>query len=322
MPTPRDVSKSISHLSVVPRPSIDNETMIAEYVRHRRTTGRRPWRPETVRVRTYQLHCIADRFTTPLVDVTEDHVLDWATRLTGQPETVAAYISTIRGLYQWATVQARPRIVDHDPTAILERPRIPEAQPRPMIDRHYDLALACAVSDPEMYIWLGLMGCSGLRCCEIAWLQVGDVEQCPDGSGLLHLVGKGGKQRTVPVGVMLMLTLRPFLRSRGPVFTRPSDGRAHTPHAVSQRVSGFLTDAGVPAPHRGHSLRHRFGTDYHGIDVDLYRQAKLMGHSSVDTTRRYTEISPLEAAKYVEELTSRRLNPAARNVTDRQGRAA
>lgn len=322
MPTPRDRSKSISHLSSVPPNHIENDTVLAEYMRYRRTAGRKPWRAETVRVRTYQLRRIAEQLPTDLVDVTEEHVMNWHAGLRGQPETIAAYVSAAHGLYRWMAVLARPRLIDSDPTVILERPVIPEAQPRPMLDRHYDLALACAVSDAEMYLWLGLMGCSGLRCCEVAWLMVGDVEQRPDGTGLLHLTGKGGKQRTVPVGAMLMLTLRPFLRGRGPVFTRPSDARAHTPSAVSTRVSTFLQGVGVPAPHRAHSLRHRFGSDYHAIDVDLYRQAKLMGHSSVDTTRRYTEISPVEAAAYVQQLTARRLNPAARNVTEGRERAA
>jgi integrase/recombinase XerD len=213
-------------------------------------------------------------------------------------------------------VYARPRLRQTDPTVALERPRIPEAQPRPMLDRHYNLALACAVSQPEMYLWLGLMGCSGLRCCEIAWLHVSDVEPLEAGGGLLHLTGKGGQQRTVPVGEMLMLTLRPFLRGQGPVFTRPSDGRAHTPHAVSHRISRFLQEIGVPAPHRAHSLRHRFGTDYHGLDPDLYRQAKLMGHASVDTTQRYTEVSPTEAARYIEMLTARRLRRTAHRSGD------
>lgn len=294
-------------------PSLTNETVITQYIAYRMTTGRR-WRSETVKSRTSQVRALAAYLDpTPLVDATEDQILIWHQQLTGQPETIAAHISAARGLYRWMAVYSRPRLRQDDPTVILERPRIPVAQPRPMLDRHYDLALACAVSQPEMYLWLGLMGCSGLRCCEIAWMHTGDIEPRDDSSALLHITGKGGKRRTVPAGAMLMLTMRPFLTGMGPVFTRPTDGRAHSPNAVSHRVSKFLADVGIPAPHRAHSLRHRFGTDYHAIDPDLYRQAKLMGHASVDTTQRYTEISPAEAAQYVERLTRRRLS--SRQVT-------
>jgi integrase/recombinase XerD len=305
MPTPRDRRNSERNAQVMPFPTLTNEAVIAAYVENRRAST---WRSiETVRVRTYQLRRIAEQLPAPLIDVTEEQVLAWHTRLAGMPETRAAYVSAAHGIFRWMAVLARPRLRADDPTLILERPRIPEAQPRPMLDRHYDLALACAVSNPEMYLWLGLMGCSGLRCCEVAWMQAADVEELPSGSGLLHITGKGGKQRTVPAGAMLMLSMRPFLRSRGPVFTRPSDGRAHTPKAVSQRVSTFLQGVGVPAPARAHSLRHRFGSDFHALDPDLYRQAKLMGHASVDTTQRYTAISPVEAAEHIETLTRRRL---------------
>lgn len=284
-----------------------NELVIAAYLAHQQSHTRRPWRPRTVEVRAQQIRALAAWLDpVPLVLATEDDILTWyATLARWQPETRAAYASAVRCLYRWMSTRARPRLRTDDPTLLLDRPVVPAAPPRPMLDRHFDLALACAVAQPEMYLWLGLMGCSGLRCCEIAWMHTGDVEERPDGSGLLHITGKGGKQRTVPCGAMLMLTLRPFLRGRGPVFTRVSDGQAYRPKGVSERVNNFLRGIGVHES--AHQLRHRFGSDYHAIDPDLYRQAKLMGHASVDTTQRYTEVSPVEAARYVEQLTVRRL---------------
>jgi integrase/recombinase XerC len=309
MPTPRDGRKTARELRVVQSlPEVSNDAAIAAYLAYQKVNG---WRPKTIEVRVDQLRRIGRQLPVPFVAATEDDVVAWHSRLEGKPETRASYVSALKVFFRWMVAYARPRLRIDDPTLILERPRIPVAQPRPMLDRHYDLALACAVSNPELYLWLGLMGCSGLRCCEIAWMQVGDVEHLDNGSGLLHITGKGGKQRTVPIGQMLLLTMRPFLTGRGPVFTRPSDGRAHTPKGVSARVNVFLRGVGVPVQHTAHTLRHRFGTDYHALDPDLYRQAKLMGHSSVDTTQRYTEISPAEAAQYIERLTLRRLRPSA-----------
>lgn len=308
MPTPRNERNSVRDVVTMALSTGHNEQVIAQYLDYQLYASRRPWRPRTVDVRTLQLRILAEALDpVRLIDATEDDILAWHTKLRGKPETRASYTSAARGLYNWMAIKSRPRLRHDDPTQILERPRIPATEPRPMVDRHYDLALACAVSNPEMYIWLGLMGCSGLRCCEVAWMHVGDVEHLADGAGMLHITGKGGKQRTVPAGSSLMLTMKPFLRGQGPVFTRPSDGEAHTPKGVSQRVSEFLEGVGVPAPSRAHSLRHRFGGDYHSIDVDLYRQAKLMGHASVDTTMRYTQVSPVEAAAFIEQLTERRL---------------
>lgn len=284
-------------------PNISNSHLIHEYLHAHRDR----WRPGTTRLRRIQLTALA-RALEPvaLVEATEDDIYRWRDQLDVAPETLASYVSAARGLYRWMSTRARPRLRADDPAAVLDRPRVPARQPRPMLDRHFDLALRCAVSDPQMYVWLVLAGCSGLRCCEIAWMQTTDVEERDGGGALLHIVGKGGKRRTVPAGAALMETMRLFLRGpRGPVFTRPSDGRAHTPDRVSQLINRFLRDLDIHET--AHSLRHRFGTDYHAIDPDLFRQAALMGHASLDMTRRYTEVSPLEAARHVDDLTDRRL---------------
>lgn len=282
--------------------AVTDDQIIAEYAAYQRTR----WRPRTLVVRTYQLQAISEALPSPLISVTEEDLLRWHDTLRGSPETIASYVSCAKGIFRWMSLRARPRHRLDDPSQILDRPRIPQASPRPMANHHFDLALACAVADPEMYLWLGLMGCSGLRCCEIAWLQVHDIEVREDDSGILHLTGKGGKRRVVPIGMHILATLRPFLLGRGPVFTRPSDGRAYSPDRVSQRVNRFLRSLQIHET--AHQLRHRFGTDYHALDPDLYRQAKIMGHASVDTTQRYTEISPVEAARYIEQMTTKRFH--------------
>jgi site-specific recombinase XerC len=289
---------------MTPNPvTCDNTQIINDYVRYKRYD----WpRKNTVRTRRYQLAAISDAFP-QLVTASEDDLLRWHDGLTGSAVNVAQYTSVARGLFEWMATVARLRL--DNPAAVLRRPRIPPRAPRPMLDRHYEWALACALSDPEMYLWLGLMGCSGFRCCEVAWANTLDFEPRNDGGGIARVVGKGGKRRPIPVGAMLMLTLKPFLIGRGPVFTRAS-GLPYTPKQISEKVNDFLR--GLDIPETAHSIRHRFGTDYHALDSDLYRQAKVMGHESVETTQLYTEVDPIEAAIYIEQLTRRRLHrPAA-----------
>ena len=259
------------------------------------------WRPRTLEVRGYQLAAIAEAIPV-LVAATDDDLMAWFDTLTGSKETIAQYVSAISGLYRWMVVKRKLR--RDNPALVLDRPRIPPRLPRPMMEKHYQLALACALSEPDLYLWLGLMGCSGLRCCEIAWLMVYDVEERDDGSGIARLVGKGGKRRAVPIGENLMLTLRPFLdRPAGSVFVRP-DGSPWPPGLVSRRVNRFLRE--IKIPDTAHSLRHRFGTDYHAIDADVFRQAQVMGHSSINSTLLYTQVDPTVAAEHVAALTRRR----------------
>lgn len=286
---------------------IDNEVLIAAFLR----AHRERWRPTTTRLRRIQLHALGRQLGTPLVSVTEEELLAWRDdlhdRQQASPETIKAYVCSARGLYGWMSSRARPRYRPDDPSVCLEVPRIPSRPPRPMLDRHFDIALSAALSDAELFCWLCLAGCSGLRCCEIAWLQTHDVEEIPGGGAWLHLEGKGGKRRTTAAGAALMGVLRPFVSRgvRGPVFTRPSDGRAHTPNRVSAIINQHLRSLGIHET--AHTLRHRFGTDYHVLDPDLFRQASVMGHASVDMTRRYTEVSPAETGRHIDELTARRI---------------
>lgn len=301
MPTPRSsesVSGRKSLLMTNDALTWDNGKLITEYMRHKR----HEWpREQTREVRGGQLRRIADQIP-DLITASDDDLLHWHDGLRGSPETIAQYTSVVKGLYHWMVAIRRIRL--DNPTQILKRPRIPPRSPRPMLAPHYELALACALSDPEMYLWLGLMGCSGLRCCEIAWMRVFDIEPRSEGGAIARVTGKGGKVRPVPVGCMLYLTMRSFLLGQGPVFTKPT-GKAYKPREVSQRVNLFLKGIGIVET--AHTLRHRFGTDYHAIDTDMLRQAKLMGHASVTTTQLYTDLDPIEAAKYIEELTRRRL---------------
>lgn len=303
MPTPRR-SESPAGRKSLPMTNgaltWDNGKLITEYMRHKRND----WpREKTREVRGYQLGQVGEHIPS-LVTASEDDLLHWRDSLQGAPETIAQYVSVITGLYFWMVVFQKIR--PDNPAQILRRPRVPQRLPRPMLDRHYELALACALSDPEMYIWLGLMGCSGLRCCEVAWMRVYEIEERPDGGGIARITGKGGKVRAVPIGDMLLLTMRPFLTGQGPVFTRP-DRQPYTPKQVSSRTNDFLRGIGVSET--AHSLRHRFGTDYHRIDKDMLRQAKVMGHASVTTTQLYTDLDPIEAARYIEQLTRERLTP-------------
>lgn len=278
---------------------LPNPEIIKRYLAHQRNA----WRPYTREIRARQIRQIAEQLSpATLHGATEENLLHWADDLRGSLETIGSYISAARGIYQWMVGYARLR--EDDPTRLLKRPHVPGRPPRPMPEKRYEKALGTAAE--EMLLWIALMGCCGFRCCEIAWMLVDDVEELPDGTGLAHVVGKGGKRRTVPVGTPLMSLLRPHLRGSGPVFRRPSDGKAYTAAAVSSKTNTFLRSIGIDET--AHTLRHRFGTDYHQLDSDLFRQALLMGHASVTTTQRYTAVTGEETALHIEELTRRRLS--------------
>lgn len=311
MPTPRSAVNTLIASNVVEIQPHGNEAVIQRYIRYRVQVDN--WRPKTVQDRTNQLRRFGDHFPTKrMIDLTEDDLFAWNDSLKVGTQARASYTSAVRGLYEWASVLARPRLRVDDPSAALRRPRVPATVPRPIRNADLDLALAAAVHDLQLFVWLILACCLGLRCCEIAWLRVGDVEDRDDGSARLHVTGKKGKRRVVPAPPDLVELLRPFLHGQGSVFTRVSDDGPHTPARVSSLINKHLHGLDIAATaHRG---RHRFAGDFHQLDKDVLVLMRTMGHSRPDTTAGYTQTDADAAAPAIAQLVQRRVGQHLRRT--------
>ena len=137
---------------------------------------------------------------------------------------------------------------------------------------------------------------SGIRVSELAGLDTGDLDAQ---RGLLRVLGKGGKQRTVPLGAPALRSLAAWLDVR-PRLARPAAGRAVfvgdrggriDPRVVRRIVHRAL--AAVPgAPELGpHGLRHAMATHLLEGGADLRSVQEMLGHSSLATTQLYTHVS-------------------------------
>lgn len=143
----------------------------------------------------------------------------------------------------------------------------------------------------------GLMLLSGLRSGELLTLDVTDVDI---GTRWIRVMGKGGKERRVPLDVEVggliqtyLLTERPdsasprlFLVAKG-----PNRGQPLTPAGLRTIFRYHRLKSGVPAGHP-HALRHTFGTAMAEAGVDLAVMQALLGHAHVDTTSRYIHLAP------------------------------
>ncbi len=192
-------------------------------------------------------------------------------------------------------------------------PRVRAPVPK-ALSRDQALAAAAETGEVENAPWLAvrdtalftlLYGC-GLRIAEALAL---DVAQAPRG-GVLRVVGKGGKERVVPVlpaveqAVAAWLAVRPggadpalFVGARG--------GRLNA--AVAQRaLRAYRRLAGLPEHATPHALRHSFATHLLAGGADLRAIQALLGHASLSTTQRYTAV---DEAKLLEVWT--RAHPRA-----------
>ena len=140
---------------------------------------------------------------------------------------------------------------------------------------------------------LELFYSSGLRISELTGLDVGGLDLREN---LVRVLGKGRKERIVPVGRKAHEALAVYLEARGqvaddqPLFANHRGGRL-TPRSIQRHLKVQLIKAGVLKDISPHALRHSFATHLLDGGADLRAIQELLGHASLSTTQRYTQVS-------------------------------
>jgi integrase/recombinase XerC len=133
---------------------------------------------------------------------------------------------------------------------------------------------------------------TGLRVSELCGLKLGAVSL---DAGVVRVLGKGGKERVVPVGEAALAALDAYLTARGaaggPLFVNPRGGRL-TARGMHRIVTRQARAAGIVRRVTPHTLRHTFATHMLGEGADLRLIQELLGHARLSTTQRYTHVSP------------------------------
>jgi integrase/recombinase XerC len=214
--------------------------------------------------------------------------------------------STARAL---AAVRSFYRFLDrqhsrHNPAArALRTPRLEQRLPRPLsgrdmatlLDEADDDTAAPWVIKRDLALWLLLYG-TGLRIGEALALDRGVVGDPPAALGMLMVIGKGGKQRLVPIlpaiaeAVADYLAACPYhLERAGPLFVGVR-GRRLNAAVVRRRMQHLRRRAGLPENATPHALRHSFATHLLAGGADLRVIQELLGHASLSTTQGYTAV--------------------------------
>ena len=189
-----------------------------------------------------------------------------------------------------------------NPTALISAPKIHRSLPQalgesdienlleaPDLESHYGLRDRCM---------LELMYSSGLRVSELVGLQLNQINT---NLGLVRLIGKGNKERVIPVGEEALHWLQQYVKKARPglqatnsisdALFLSSRGSAITRQAFWQNIKKHLLKAGVKTAFSPHSLRHAFATHLINHGADLRTVQMLLGHSSLSTTQIYTHVA-------------------------------
>jgi integrase/recombinase XerC len=139
---------------------------------------------------------------------------------------------------------------------------------------------------------------TGIRVSELVGLNWSDVDF---ELGIVRVLGKGSKERIVPIGKMALEALRDYsvevrkkwnlpCKGENPVFLNNRGGRITT-RSVARLVGKHLKEVGIPVKVSPHGLRHTFATHLLNSGADLRVIQEMLGHASLSTTQRYTHLN-------------------------------
>jgi len=238
-----------------------------------------------------------------LETVNQDHLVDFLAGLYRQKlesKTVARHLVSLRNFFRYAQVQ---ELISDDPTAHLESPKIRRSLPGYLrleeIEKllaQPDAKTAMGMRDKAM---LEMLYSTGLRVSELTSLKVSDLDSKV---GCVRCIGKGDKERIVPVGKKALGMVDKYLRESRPELLQHAKGIPNSSLFVNQRgrplsrvgvwkiLSGYGRRAGLRVALTPHMLRHSFATHLLERGADLRSVQLMLGHADISTTQIYTHV--------------------------------
>jgi len=212
--------------------------------------------------------------------------------------STARFLSCLRSFF---TFLVREGLVPENPTDLIENPKLGRPLPKSLSEHDVErLLLAPNSKDPLALrdkAMLEVLYACGLRVTELVSLT---VDQINLRQGVVRVVGKGNKDRLVPLGAVAEDALDVYFREGRAVLLghKPSDivfpskrGVAMTRQTFWHRIKFWSKQAGIETHLSPHTLRHAFATHLLNHGADLRAVQMLLGHSSVSTTQIYTYVA-------------------------------
>jgi len=236
-----------------------------------------------------------------LFDLKREHLLRYLAHIQQQGKssrTNARLLSSVKRLFQYLI---RENELAVDPTAQIDSPRYMKALPSSLTESDIEALLNAPDVDNAQgqrdQAMLETLYASGLRVSELIGLQLSQLNL---NEGLVRIVGKGDKERLVPLGENAILSVQHYLINARPELLkgRQSDavfvsnrGQGMTRQTFWYLIKRYVITAGINKPVSPHTLRHAFATHLLNHGADLRVLQMLLGHSNLSTTQIYTHVA-------------------------------
>lgn len=232
-------------------------------------------------------------------------MLEWLSEKEISPRSQARIISGIKQFYKCLMIDER---LDHDPTSLLESPKMGRRLPNVLsIEQIEDILNTIDLSRPEGYrnrAIIGTLYSCGLRVSELTSLQISKLSF---ENGYITVYGKGRKERLVPINDRVKEDISAYINGwRGEVNIDPKssdvlflnkDGGPLSRISVFNIIKKAVSDAGIDMVVSPHTLRHSFATHLLAGGANIRAVQEMLGHESIMTTEIYTHLD----RNYLEE---------------------
>ena len=215
-----------------------------------------------------------------------------------KPRSLARCLSSLRRFYRYLR---RHKLMNDDPTALLDSPRIGRSLPKSLSEKEVeallqkpDIGTSIGLRDRTM---LEVLYACGLRVSELVGLEVGQINLR---QGVLRITGKGNKQRLVPMGEEALAWLERYMQEARPHLLKGQQSDVLFPSNRAQQMTRqtfwhairrHAKQAGIQRVLSPHTLRHAFATHLLNHGADLRVVQLLLGHSDLSTTQIYTHVA-------------------------------
>jgi integrase/recombinase XerC len=206
--------------------------------------------------------------------------------------SIGRRLASVRSCYRYL---ARRGVIEQNPARQVRSPRqprplpsfLPKDESKELLDHAWDSSVAAR----RDHALLEFLYATGIRVAECCGLDAVDLDRS---HGTVRVLGKGDKERVVPVGEAALAAVDDYLAARasgtGPLFTNHRGGRL-TPRSVHRIVGRQARLSGLDRRVTPHTLRHTFATHMLGEGADLRLIQELLGHARLSTTQRYTHVT-------------------------------
>ena len=286
---------------------MDDAALVERYLEYQRVERRLAARTLALyQADLAKLLAYAEAVPVALVAVHNAHIRRWVAQMHGGGRSgrgIALILSGWRGLYTWL---GREGLVEANPVQDVRAPKSGKPLPKALgVDEAVQLAeFSGEAEDPWLEArdaaMVELLYGAGLRVAELTGLDVrasGAARGWVDlDAGEAHVLGKGSKRRSVPIGAQAAQALTAWLALRGegatlnPALFIGRHGTRLTSQSIWQRLRRRSQLAGLATPVHPHMLRHSFASHVLQSSGDLRAVQELLGHANISTTQVYTRL--------------------------------